>query len=245
MKKVALLLIATGKYDIFLQRLLKSIDSYFLKDCEVDVHLFTDKIEESGKVIGEHITPHLFKCIHKIDHKPFPYSTLYRFHFFDHYKHELTNEGYDYYFYLDVDTEIKSEINSEILSERTAVQHCGFVNRPGPFETKVTSQCYVHHSLRLKPYFGGGFWGFSSEQFWQFVENAVYMIWQDERNGIVPVWHDESVLNKYLIMKAPTKILSPSYHYPEGNIERYKAMWPENYECKILLLDKNHEELRS
>lgn len=231
MKKVCLLLIATGKYDRFLPGLIESVNKYFLKDCFVTIHVFADRAQPEG-------------CyIHRVEHKPFPYTTLYRYHFFYDYEEEL--QGYDYYFYLDVDTLIKGEITSEILSERTAVQHCGFVNREGPFETNEASLCFVAKELRRKPYFGGGFWGFSNDQFWKFVAHATFIIDEDQKKGITPIWHDESVLNKYLIMKEPTKILTPSYHYPEGNIERYKAMWPENYECKILLLDKNHKELRS
>lgn len=231
MKRIALLVIATGKYDVFLPRLIESVNKYFLKDCEVAIHLFGDKTT----------TENCF--FYLIEHKPFPHTTLYRYHYFQKYK-ELFSK-YDYYFYIDVDTEIKSEITSEILSERTAVQHCGYVGRPGTFETRPESTSFVHQSLRRSPYFGGGFWGFSNEQFWQFIDNAVHMIDEDTKNGIVPVWHDESVLNKYLIMKKPTKILNPSYHYPESNLDYYKRLWPEKYECKILLLDKNHFEIRS
>jgi hypothetical protein len=231
MKKVALLLIATGKYDRFLPALLESVNKYFLKDCEVSIHVFADRAQPEG-------------CfIHRVEHRPFPYTTLMRYHFFYDYQEEIG--GNDYYFYLDVDTIIKDHITSEILSDRTAVQHCGFVNREGPFETNEKSQCFVPKEQRMNPYFGGGFWGFSDTQFWMFVKQSIHMINEDQKNNISPVWDDESVLNKYLMMKAPTKILSPSYHYPEGNIQRYKAMWPENYPCKILLIDKNHKEVRS
>jgi len=63
--------------------------------------------------------------------------------------------------------------------------------------------------------------------------------------GIVPVWHDESALNKYISMLHPSRVLSPSYHYPENNEKIYSSWGENNYECKILLLDKNHKEIRS
>lgn len=231
MKRIALLIIATGKYDCFLPRLLKSVNKYFLKDCEVDIHVFSDKGVHYEECTG-----------HYVKHRPFPHTTLYRYHYFQQYKEDISN--YDYYFYIDVDTEIKSEITSEILSERTAVQHCGYVGRPGTFETRIESTSFVHESLRRSQYFGGGFWGFSNEQFWQFIDNAVYMIDEDQKKNIVPIWNDESVLNKYLIMKKPTKILTPSYHYPESNLSYYRKIWNQDYECKILLLDKEHDKIR-
>ncbi len=250
--RVCLLLIATGKYDIFLPALMESICLYFLLDCHLDVHLFTDKkdIESKFKKCSDSEVQRMQRFrevktfIHEVEHHTFPYSTLNRFHFFKKYATEIY--GYDYYCYLDVDTLIKEEITSDILSPRTAVQHCGFVRREGSFETRIESSTFVPLNLRMKPYFGGGFWCFDLKCFWLLVDDCIRMIETDKKNGIIPVWHDESCLNRHLIEYTPTKILSPSYHYPEGNIERYKKMWyPDNYDCKILLLEKDHEKLRT
>lgn len=228
--KVNLLIVATGKYIDFLPALLKSAEEYFLTGCNVSYHIFTD----SGYLIRPNI--------HKVEHKPWPHSTLNRFHFFKQYEKELRDA--DYLFYIDVDTLLTAAVTEEILSDRTAVQHCGFVNLRGSYETNPRSTSYVHPSEGNK-YFGGGFWGFSKDEFWRFMNKAIEMIDTDSSRGITPVHNDESVLNRYLVDNPPTLILSPSYHYPQSELAYYKNIWKRDYECKILLLDKNHEEVRT
>lgn len=234
MKKVSILIVATGDYIKYLDKLLESCDKYLLKDCKVTYHIFTNARKKSGRTDIKY---------HGIIHKPFPYPTLYRYHFIKSFQQYMNNE--DYYFYLDVDTLIKDYITSEILDERVATQHCGFIGERGSYETNFLSTSCVYPFDNVKAYFGGAFWGFSHLEFWKFIYTATYMIDIDSKNGIVPIWHDESVLNRYLIDNPPTKILSPSYHYPE-DLPYYKAKWAKlglDFECKILLLDKNKEKV--
>jgi histo-blood group ABO system transferase len=230
--KVALLIVATGKYERFIADLCYSAEKFFMAYNAVNFHVFTDKEER------EWFNYHY----HKVEHKPWPYATLNRFHFFKQYEQSLQDT--DYLFYIDVDTLIKAPITSEILSDRTAVQHCGFVNVRGSYETNPLSTSYVAPD-EGSYYFGGGFWGFSKAEFWKFINKAIEMINEDAYKGIVPVHNDESVLNRYLIDNPPTLMLSPSYHYPQSELAYYRKIWKQDYECKILLLDKNHEELRS
>lgn len=227
--KVALLIVATGKYVKYFNGLAESANQYFLPDCDVDIAVFSDQeISRWG--------------VHKVEHNVWPASTLNRFHFFKQYESEL--QGYDYLFYIDVDTLFTAPVTSEILSDITAVQHCGFVSVRGSYETNLKSTSYVAPNEGTH-YFGGGFWGFSNTEFWKFINTAIGMIDTDKANGIVPVHNDESVLNRYLIDNKPTLILSPSYHYPQSELPYYKKIWGGvDYECKILLLDKNHEEVR-
>lgn len=240
--RINLLLIATNKYIQFLPALIQSLEENFLKDCDVIYNIFTDDEKEvqfmfAGTFASKSIVTH------KIDHYEWPYVTLYRYHFFAIHFNKMVKS--DYYFYLDVDTLIKAPITKEeILGDRVGTTHCGYVGARGTYETNPQSTSWVppHQGTT---YFGGGFWGFNYPEFVNFINAATEMINADIENKIIPVWHDESVLNRYLIDNPPTKILSPSFHYPEGNIEKYKAKWPEQYECKILLLDKNHKELRT
>lgn len=216
---ICLLIVATNKYTEYLPALIESVRKYF----PCDICLFTNK-DVDVKV--EHI------C--KVRGDAWPYPTLYRYHFFKAYQNKI--KDYDHYFYIDADTIIKSHLG-DVLSERTAVTHCGYVGRRGTYESNPLSTSYVGPNEGTT-YYGGGFWGFSNKEFWKFIHEAVAMIEIDERKDITPVWHDESVLNRYLINNPPTKVLSPSYHYPEGNEDYYKKIWGRDYECKILLLDK-------
>lgn len=235
--RISLLIVATNKYIQYVPALLESAKTYFMKDCEVTYHVFTDQNHECLNSINVRR--------HEIAHKPHPYPTLYRYHFFGSYSEALEKTKADYFFYIDADCLVKAPVHSDILSERVVTKHCGFINQRGSYEKNKKSTSYVapHEGTH---YFGGGFWGFSSEEFWKFIETATLMIETDEAAGIVPEWHDESVLNRYMIDNEPTKILPHAYHYPEGQINYYRKLWQGiDYEPIILLLDKNHEEVRA
>jgi len=230
---IGFVLVATGKYSIYIQPLINSIEKYFLPNNKKHYHIFSDK---SWVVdgIGDNYS------FHNVAHKPFPYPTLYRFHYFNKYKESLTQNQI---IYIDADTLIKSPVGTEVLSERTVVQHCGFVNNMGSFETRPESKAYVVPGTE-RNYFGGGFYSFSNNEFFKMSAECSRLIDIDESNGIIPVWHDESMMNKYMIDNPPSVVLSPGYHYPENNPHIYSLWNGVGYECKILLLSKNHEEMR-
>jgi len=235
--RVSLLIVATNKYIQYVPALLESAKKYFMNDCEVIYHVFTDQHHECLNAINVRR--------HEIEHKPHPYPTLYRYDFFRRYMKELERSKSDYFFYIDADCLIKAPVLSDILSDRVVTQHCGFVNQRGSYEKNKNSTSYVspHEGTH---YFGGGFWGFSNSEFWRFIRKAIMMREADDINGIIPEWHDESILNRYMIDNKPTKILPHAYHYPEGQIGYYRKLWRGvDYEPIILLLDKNHEEVRA
>jgi histo-blood group ABO system transferase len=243
--RINLLVVATNKYVRYLESLLDSADAYFLRSEDVQFNVFTDRIDEATSTLA---TKPYFDRVQflEIEHRPFPYPTLHRFHFFKRYEAELSL-NVDYHFYIDADCIIQKPIApQDVLSARTAVQHCGFVGERGTYEKRRRSTSYVapHEG---STYFGGGFWGFSNAEFWKLVDAAVKMIDADAKRRIVPKWHDESVLNRYLITHPPERVLTPAFHWPQ-NCPQIKAKWKargQDYECVILLLDKNHAEARS
>lgn len=235
--KVNLLIVATEKYIQFLPALVASVREHFLTDHDVCIKIFTNRIVDANIAVG-HDKIKFFE----VEHKPWPYTTLYRYHFFQKYMTQIFNA--DYYYYIDADTLIKAKItDADIFGDRVGTQHCGYVNARGTYEERKMSTSYIK-PMEGKIYFGGGFWGFSHKEFWHFINKACWMINEDHNNGLIPIWHDESVLNHYFVHNSPDKVLTPSFHYPESRTEHYKAKWPEDYECKILLLDKNHKEIR-
>jgi histo-blood group ABO system transferase len=237
--KVNLLIIATNKYIKFLPKLIESIEQFWINDMVTDIHIFTDRIKDCDMLLSQTDYDKGVIEYHEVEHNVWPASTLYRYHFFKKYMRTITGH---YVFYIDADTIIASPIGKDILSPRTVVQHCGYVNGGGTFETRHDSTSFVPMSQR-KVYYGGGFWGCDLVNFKKLVSKAVEMIDDDLARGIMPIWHDESVLNCYMANCEPTKVLSPSYHYPEANPRIWKS-WPEQYPCKILLLNKNHKEIR-
>ena len=143
---------------------------------------------------------------------------------------------FDYLFAVDADMLFVAPVGSEILSKRVATQHPGFVGKRGTYETNRASAAYVAPQ-EGKTYFAGGFYGGERESFFSMMETVVANIEQDLHSDYIAIWHDESHLNRYFIDNPPTKILSPSYCYPET--------WNLPYTKRLLALDKNHHKMRN
>lgn len=239
--KINLLVVATNRYTQFLEGLLDSADQFFLKDCDVTFNVFTDKTVEVYEIIKNKPYKSQVRIL-MIDHKPFPYPTLHRYHFFQDNKDYL---GGDHFFYVDVDALFKAPVTSEILGERVAVQHCGFVTGGDSYDRNPMSRAYVAPGEGVE-YYGGGFQGASKKEFWRIVDTLTAAIDEDESRGVKAAWDDESHWNRYLIDNPPTKILSPSYHYPQNHPHIYNKWKKKGLSFKpiLLLLDKNHKEVR-
>ncbi len=236
-KTIGLMVIATNKYDRFIQGLISSADNYFLNEPNIKVkyYVFSDrqhKIHSNREVVQLHV-----------DHKPFPYASLNRFKYFNEHSSVLSKE--DYLFYVDVDCLFVDSVHSnEILGSLVGVRHCGFINTPGPYETNEKSIIYTDPA-KYKYYFGGGLSGGNSKKYLQLAKTCNEWIDTDLSNNIMPLWHDESVLNKYFLDSPPDVVLTPSFHYPQSQKERYKELWsPYSFNPKILLLDKKHNQVR-
>lgn len=224
--KIGILLIATNKYNHFLQPVISSADTFLLKNSDVTYFVFSDQkhqIETKRKVIYL-----------EIQHQPWPFMTLGRYHFFNKEK-ELLLEM-DYIFYCDVDMLFVSEVGTEILDERVATLHPGYLGQRGTPDTNTNSLAYVAPNEKMQ-YFAGGFNGGSSSEFLKMSNILSRNIDTDLKKGVIALWHDESHLNRYMIDNPPTKILDPSYCCPE--------QWVDcPYGRKLLALEKNHAEYR-
>lgn len=234
--KIGLILIATSKYTQYIQGMVASADKYFLNDKDVAYYLLTDQkdieIASNRPIIRI-----------PIKHKPFPYASM------DRYKHITRNADMfvqeDYLYYVDVDCLFVDKIDDAIISDLVGVRHCGFLGGGAPFETNPQSMAYVEPS-KQKFYYGGGFDGGKRDNYLEMAKWCHEALEKDLSNNIIPIWHDESIKNRYFSEHPPTLNLSPSYHYPDNDIERYKSKWrPYDFQPKILLLSKNHSEVRS
>lgn len=231
--RIGLLLIATGKYDVFLQPLIDSVDKYFFKDDNVDIFLFADKVPNI--VHSDRI-----KIIHiPTEHKPFPYSTLYRYKYFNNRKDLIMNT--DYVFYCDVDMLFVDYVDREILPNSNglvAVQHPGFAKTGGwgSPNTLKESTAYVAPECR-GTYCAGGFQGGYTQSYLIACAELDRNITTDENNGVMAEWHDESHWNKCLSVRGyQEKILSHEYCMSDADISGAP---------KLLALTKDHAALRS
>jgi histo-blood group ABO system transferase len=224
--KVGLLLIATNKYRIFLQPLITTADTFFLKNHDVEYFIFTSDLPDINTQRKIHHLPTY--------HKPWPYMTLERYKLFNNASNFLSQM--DFIFYCDVDMKFVDYVSDEILHSIVATIHPGFVGQRGTPETNPNSLAYVAPTEKMQ-YFAGGFNGGSAEEFLKMSHVLSNNIASDLQKGIIALWHDESHLNRYMIDNPPTKILDPSYCCPE--------QWLDcPYGRKLLALQKNHAEFR-
>jgi|AACY02.3.fsa_nt_gi Glycosyltransferase family 6. len=217
---IGVLLIATGKYDIFVEPLISSLNKHFLPGYQVKTILFADK---------EH--PADLCLYHK--HEDWPAPTLNR------YKTILSQrdllEQFSYLFYMDVDMLAVGTIGDEILYDLVAVEHPGFVGKVGTPERRSRSAAYIPRREKSR-YYAGGFQGGSSTRYLAMCDALHQQIESDRQKGITAIWHDESHLNKYLHYNKPGRVLSPSYCYPES--------WDMPYVKRLVALDKDHKAMR-
>ena len=227
--KIGLLVIATNKYIHFLNNLLYTADLYFCKDSDVTFFIFTNKKIEINNNISHKII--------NVEHKPWPWMTLGRYKIFTDAADQLSSM--DYLFYCDADMKFVSKVGLEILGDRVATQHPGYVNTRGTPETNPKSLAYIRNDEHMI-YFAGGFNGGTATEFLKMSKTLSNNIEIDFNNNIIAIWHDESHINRYFIDNPPTKILDFSYCYPESWLNLY----PQHTQ-KIIALNKDHASIRS
>lgn len=231
MNRVGLLLIATGKYDVFLKPLLDSVDKFFFTGEPIDIYIFSDKPYKDQ--YSERINVQVIQ----IKHYPFPYATLYRYKHFDQYKHILNSE---YLFYLDVDMKVVAPVGEEILGGIVCVQHPGFYK--GGWGSQGCSPDSLAYLPKEKQdgYRAGGFQGGKREQYLEACNILNARIQDDESRKVLAEHNDETHWNWYIKMLAHNiKLLDCSYCYADSN-------WFRNapFKKRILALEKDHNKLR-
>lgn len=222
--KVGLLVMATGKYTVFIPKLLDSADKYFCKGHEVTYFVFTDgKLEPRDNLI----------CIYQ-SRLGWPYDTMQRYHVY--LKQRELLEAQDYLYACDADMLFVGDCGDEILGKRVATIHPGFFGKMGPHgEVTPLSRAFIPANSRGN-YYAGGFYGGEAKEVMLIAETNAKLADADLSDGIIPRWHDESYWNRYCVDHLPTVILSPSYCYPES--------WKLPCEKKLLALDKDHKEFQ-
>lgn len=221
--KIGLCVVATGKYDKLAQSMVNSARIHFCKNHRVTFFVFTD---------GE-ITPAPDVIRIEQARLGWPYDTMKRFEVYE--KHQDLFKDLDYVFAVDADMLFVAPVGDEILSDRVATQHPAFVGKRGTYERNRLSRAYVGKKEGTS-YFAGGFYGGKKAEFLKLIRTNRENVDADTAHGLIAKWHDESHLNRYFIDHPPTRVLDPSYCYPES--------WQMPYQKKLVALDKNHGEMR-
>jgi len=217
--------------------MIESARKYLLTDHEVEYLLWTDCESDYGctKFDAEDVG--------------MPWATLMRYHLFLQQEEYL--KKFDYLYYIDVDMLFVAPVGDEILSGLVATQHPGYAFAPPapdperespfflPFERNPQSRAFIPSP---RYYFAGGFQGGETAKYLEAMWACRRAIDADFEINYIAMWHDESHWNRYLIDHPPTKILDPSYCYPDSLVDGfYKKVWRQDYEPKLKCLTKGFQ----
>lgn len=253
-QRIGLLLVCTGRYDCFIPQLMEGIEKYFFPNNELTIFIFSDK-KGLIKPISERI-----KVVEtEIEHKPFPYTTLYRYKYFLMREKEIQRMC-DYVFYMDVDMKVVGEVLEENIivepfevinaiekpNKLIVTQHpaYAFADKSwwGSQGVNIYSDAYLpREKWGINTggfYCAGGFQGGSKDAYLSLCHVANNQINTDEEKGVMAEYHDESHLNKIINTREGflLTVLPFDYCCQEGR---------ETATTKIIALNKNHEEIRS
>lgn len=227
---IGLLVIATGKYKIFLKDLIESSDKHFLTSHNVKYFLFVDeKIELISNREIEQIL---------IEHKPWPFPTLLR------YKHFVNSadkfKDLDYLYYVDSDMIFENTVSDEVFGDIVCVAHPWFIGNRGTPENDKKSLAYIPDKLNFQ-YMAGAFFGGTKDcimNMFQFIDKQIDI---DYSRGVIAKWHDESHSNKFFILYS-TKVLPPEYCY---NKQSPYCTNVKQWIPRLVQVLKNENEMRS
>lgn len=224
---IGFLVMATGKYDVFIPQLINSIRAHVLPEHKKTFFVFSD-----GSIPAD-------SDIVRIEQKRlgWPLDTLMRFEVY--HAHRAAFAECDYLFAIDADMRFVAPVAEEILSDLVGTTHPGYYQSP---RSSFTYETNPHSTAAIKPnegthYFAGGFYGGTYARVIELFEHTIANIKQDFAQGLIAIWHDESHLNRYFVDNPPTKRLPVEYCVPEELQYQYPP-------AKLLALHKRHADFR-
>ncbi len=249
-KTIGLLLIATGRYDQFLEPLIESVNKHFFPLDDIVVYLFGDKPFYQLK-----LPKRISLIIIPTKHEPWPASTLFRYKFFTQAADKM--KICSHVFYSDVDMRMVGDVTDEILFKDEEwvdlifTRHPGFWNNSewGSQNVHTASKAYLEDNLKER-YVCGGFNGGKTDKFLEMSRVLAGNIDDDYKIGIICEHNDEAHTNafankivKYEYPDWKVKDLSPSYcMIPEQDAQIKFGL--DGLGAIIYAISKNHEELR-
>ena len=242
-KNIALCVVATDKYKMFLEQLLKSASKHFLRNHNVHFFIFSDAPGYESWLDLDEYTIHW----RQIEHLPFPLPTLFRYKYI--LREERRLREFDYTFWCDADMAFISDVGDELLGDGiTAIDHpcCPDGNMlphfvEWTFTNNPKSLAYIPPEERNN-YWCGVLQGGTSEKFLSVAKTLEKNLDTDLGQNIIVNYHDESHWNKYLSKNPPSVNLPHWYCRPEAECgweESGALPTPEGKRPRVLCLDKD------
>ncbi len=223
MKKVGILYICTGDYNLFWEDFYKSFQEKFLNNCELHYYVFTD----AEKIYDEENNPNIHRK--SLVNLPWPLITHFRFRTFLSIEEEL--KEMDYLMFSNANMICSDVVTEEEFLPREdkgeklfVTVHPGYANmkcRHVPYDRNKKSYACIPYN-QGKVYVIGAMNGGTSAAFLEMARTLNKAIEEDLKKNVIARWHDESHLNRYIVDRDDYRLLNSEYCYPYGMNVAYK-----------------------
>lgn len=206
--------LVVGTYAKFVRRFLSSAEIYFLPDHKVTYYILTDnprsldppvKLGPGRKLMVIHVSelPGWSRLVYR------------RMSLLADAIQNLIASKVQFVFCADVDQEFMAPVGAEVLGDLVATLHpelYGMPRKTFPYQTEEFSAAHVEDD-EGDYYYTSELFGGSVSEVYRLVHACSLLILQDQVNGVMARGLEESYLNRYLINRRPTCVLSPEYSW--------------------------------
>lgn len=212
LKRVALVVLATGSYSQFIRDLVDSINVYFLPNTIKDIYILSDVFASGSQHLSE-------KCIvHNINCRSISKASYYFELLLENLRFIVKS---DYVFKFDADmflydVVLEDDFLPQLEQNFTAVKHFGYSRKDMAKNVPKTCSAYIPEEYwEIEPYWQSCIFGGKTKNM---IEMAVYLnqlIVKDRQEGKLYGAWEEPYVNHYLALRQnEVKSLSVQYAAP-------------------------------
>ncbi|XP_066222868.1 histo-blood group ABO system transferase isoform X1 [Saccopteryx leptura] len=238
---VGLTVFAIKKYVVFLKLFLETAEEHFMVGHNVNYYIFTDRPADVPQVP---LRPGRRVVVLQVPGAArWQDVSMSRMEMISSFCAQRFLREVDFLVCADSDMRFSDHVGVEILSPLFGTLHPGFygaAREAFTYERRPQSQAYIPRD-QGDFYYMGAFFGGSVPEVQRLTEACHQAMLADRAHGIEAVWHDESHLNRYLLDRKPTKVLSPEYMWDEQLLGRPPVM----KKLRFLAVPKNHQKIRN
>lgn len=211
--RVGLVAFVVGRYSQHLLRFLVSAERHFLLGEYVYYYILTDNLRAVPDLElpeGRELRP-----IHVGEMPEWRHLSRKRMSLLaDVIKTQIQREV-DYVFCMDIDQEFINPVGTEILGDLVATLHpefCGMPLSAFPYEEDRVSQAFIEEG-EGDFYYTSELYGGLCAEVYAMALTCSNLILQDSELSFHALQYEESYLNRYLVNRRPTCVLSPEYSW--------------------------------
>lgn len=211
--------LVVGTYAKFVRRFLSSAEIYFLPDQTVTYYILTDNPRSLDPPVklgpGRKLT-----VIHITELPGWGRLAYRRMSLLADAIRNLISNEVEYVFCADVDQEFVAPVGAEVFGDLVATLHpelYGMPRKTFPYQVEEFSAAHVEDD-EGDYYYTSELYGGSVSEVYRLAHACSLLILQDQADGVMARGLEESYLNRYLINRRPTCVLSPEYSWWDSDM---------------------------